>query len=89
MFPPATAEMIEAARWNPILNVFDEPGVRFSLEVHPSEIAYDYWTTRRTLDAIGHRAPSAFNWNPSHMVWQDLDPAGFILEIADRIYHVD
>jgi sugar phosphate isomerase/epimerase len=38
-----------AARWHPILDVFDEVGVRFAHEVHPSEIAYDYWTTKRTL----------------------------------------
>ena len=41
-------------RWNPILNVFDEVGVRFAHEVHPSD-HYDYWTTVRTLEAIGHR----------------------------------
>ena len=44
-----------ADRWNPILDVFDEEGVRFAHEVHPSEIAYDYWTAKRTLEAIGHR----------------------------------
>ena len=61
MFPPVPAEMIErgyqdfADRWNPILDVFDEEGVRFAHEVHPSEIAYDYWTTKRSLEAIGHR----------------------------------
>ena len=33
-----------AERWNPILDVFDAEGVRFAHEVHPSEIAYDYWT---------------------------------------------
>ncbi|MEU9671391.1 sugar phosphate isomerase/epimerase family protein [Streptomyces bobili] len=95
MFPPATPGMIDAGyrdfadRWNPVLDVFEEQGVRFALEVHPSEIAYDYWTTRRTLDAIGHRPSFGLNWDPSHMVWQDLDPANFILEFADRIYHVD
>ena len=51
MFPPVPTSMIEAGyqdfadRWNPILDVFDEAGVRFAHEVHPSEIAYDYWTT--------------------------------------------
>ena len=51
MFPPVPESMIEdgyadfAARWNPILDVFDEVGVKFAHEVHPSEIAYDYWTT--------------------------------------------
>jgi len=63
--------------------------VRFAHEVHPSEIAYDYWSTVRTLEAIGHRPAFGLNWDPSHMVWQDLDPVGFILDFADRIYHVD
>ena len=69
--------------------MFDEVGVRFAHEVHPSEIAYDYWTTKATLEAIGHRPAFGLNWDPSHMVWQGLDPATFILDFADRIYHVD
>ncbi|MEO6082583.1 MAG: sugar phosphate isomerase/epimerase family protein, partial [Umezawaea sp.] len=95
MFPPVSQAVIDdgytdfANRWNPILDVFDEVGVRFAHEVHPSEIAYDYWTTRKTLDAVGNRPAFGLNWDPSHFVWQDLDPVGFILDFADRIYHVD
>ena len=95
MFPPVPESTIEAGyqdfadRWNPIIDVFDEVGVRFALEVHPSEIAYDYWTTVRTLEAIGHRPGFGLNWDPSHMVWQDLDTVAFLLDFADRIYHVD
>ena len=69
--------------------MFDECGVRFAHEVHPSEIAYDYWSTVRTLEAIGHREAFGLNWDPSHMLWQDLDPVAFISDFADRIYHVD
>jgi sugar phosphate isomerase/epimerase len=95
MFPPVSQAVIDdgytdfANRWNPILDVFDEVGVRFAHEVHPSEIAYDYWTTRKSLDALGNRPAFGLNWDPSHFVWQDLDPVGFILDFADRIYHVD
>jgi sugar phosphate isomerase/epimerase len=95
MFPPVGQDVIDAGytdfadRWNPILDVFDEVGVRFAHEVHPSEIAYDYWTTKRALEAIGHREAFGLNWDPSHFVWQDLDPVAFILDFADRIYHVD
>jgi sugar phosphate isomerase/epimerase len=95
MFPPVPPEMIErgyqdfADRWHPILDVFDEVGVRFAHEVHPSEIAYDYWTTARTLEAIGHRPAFGLNFDPSHFVWQDLDPVGFLWDFKDRIYHVD
>jgi sugar phosphate isomerase/epimerase len=94
MFPPVPASVIDngfedfARRWNPILDVFDAEGVRFALEVHPSEIAYDYWSSVRTLDAIGHREAFGFNWDASHMMWQNIDPVGFILDFQDRIYHV-
>ncbi|MGX9902307.1 sugar phosphate isomerase/epimerase family protein [Arthrobacter sp. SA17] len=73
----------------PILDVFDECGVRFAHEVHPSEIAYDYWTTVRTLEAIGHREAFGLNWDPSHFMWQGIDPVSFIWDFKDRIYHVD
>ena len=95
MFPPVSAEAVDAGyqdfadRWNPILDVFDEVGVRFAHEVHPSEIAYDYWTTQRAMEAIGHRPAFGLNWDPSHFVWQDLDPVSFLWDFADRIYHVD
>ncbi|WP_394251120.1 sugar phosphate isomerase/epimerase family protein [Arthrobacter pityocampae] len=95
MFPPVPATVIEAGyqdfadRWNPILDVFDECGVRFAHEVHPSEIAYDYWSTQRTLDAIGHRPAFGLNWDPSHFLWQQIDPVAFISDFKDRIYHVD
>ena len=95
MFPPASPAMIDAGyqdfadRWNPILDVFDEEGVRFAHEVHPSEIAYDYWTTQRALEAVDHRPAYGLNWDPSHFVWQDLDPLGFLWDFRDRIYHVD
>jgi sugar phosphate isomerase/epimerase len=94
-FPPVPPAMIEAGyqdfadRWNPIVDVFDEVGVKFALEVHPTEIAYDYWTTRRALDAIGNRPGFGLNFDPSHMVWQGLDTVTFLRDFADRIYHVD
>jgi len=82
MFPPVPADTIEqgyedfAARWNPILDVFDSEGVRFAHEVHPGEIAYDYWTSVKALDAIDRRDAFGFNWDPSHMMWQNIDPSG-------------
>jgi sugar phosphate isomerase/epimerase len=94
MFPPVPDEMVEAGyqdfadRFHPILDVFEEQGVRFAMEVHPSEIAYDYWTAQRMLEAIGRRESFGLNWDPSHMVWQQVDPVAFILDFADRIYHV-
>lgn len=95
MFPPVPDAVIEsgfedfARRWNPILDVFDAEGVRFAHEVHPGEIAYDYWSGARALETLEHRTTFGFNWDPSHMMWQNIDPVGFILDFKDRIYHVD
>lgn len=93
-FPPNDPAMIErgyadfAERWGPIMDVFDQEGVRFALEVHPTEIAYDFVTARRALDAIGRRPAFGINFDPSHLIPQLLDPAEFVHEFADRIYHV-
>jgi len=93
-FPPVTEEMIEegfayfAKMWNPILDVFDECGVKFALEVHPTEIAFDIITSRRALEAVGNRKAFGFNFDPSHLYWQMVDPVCFLKEFSDRIYHV-
>jgi sugar phosphate isomerase/epimerase len=93
-FPPVPESMLDegykqfAERFNPILDVFGECGVRFALEVHPTEIAFDIPTARRALDAIGNREEFGFNFDPSHLLWQGIDPVEFIREFPDRIYHV-
>ena len=93
-FPPVSDEMIDegfshfARLWNPIFDVFDECGIKFALEVHPTEIAFDIITARRALDAVDHRKAFGFNFDPSHLHWQMVDPVRFIDEFADRIYHV-
>jgi sugar phosphate isomerase/epimerase len=93
-FPPVPDSMIAAGyeqfaeRWNPILDVFGECGVRFALEVHPTEIAFDIYSAKRTLEAIGRREEFGFNFDPSHLLWQGVDPVEFIREFSDRIYHV-
>ena len=75
-FPPNDWAQIErgyeefAERWGPIIDVFDAEGVRFALEVHPTEIAYDFVTTRKTLAA--DRPPRGLRDQPRP---QPLHPA--------------
>jgi sugar phosphate isomerase/epimerase len=77
-----------AERWNPILDVYRECGVKFALEVHPTEIAFDIYTAERALKAVDHRPEFGFNFDPSHLHWQMVDPVAFIRAFPDRIYHV-
>ncbi|MBW3624648.1 MAG: sugar phosphate isomerase/epimerase [Armatimonadetes bacterium] len=93
-FPPVMPNQIEkgfellAERWNPILDVFDEVGVKFGLEVHPTEIAFDIATAQRALETLNRREAFGFNYDPSHLGYQGVDYVRFIHEFGDRIYHV-
>jgi sugar phosphate isomerase/epimerase len=92
-FPPNDFGVIErgyqefAERWGPIIDVFEAEGVKFALEVHPTEIAYDFGTTRRTLEAIGDRPGFGINFDPSHFEHQFLNSGAFIVEFGEKIYH--
>src|SRR5689334_20221096 len=92
-FPPVPDEWITAGfrdfadRWNPILDVFDEVGVRFALEVHPTEIAFDVSSAARAIEAVGGRKSFGFNYDPSHFGYQGVDYVEFIDRFGDRIYH--
>jgi sugar phosphate isomerase/epimerase len=92
-FPPNDWSVVEAGyqefaeRWGPIIDVFEAEGVKFALEVHPTEIAYDFVTTRKALDAIGDRPGFGINFDPSHFEHQFLDSAAFITEFGDKIFH--
>tara|TARA_Y100001933_G_scaffold6899_1_gene6206 strand:- start:8544 stop:9539 length:996 start_codon:yes stop_codon:yes gene_type:complete len=92
-FPPVPESMLDegfsqfAERWNPILDVFGECGVRYALEVHPTEIAFDIYTAERALQAIDRRDEFGFNFDPSHLIWQGVDSVEFIRAFPDRIYH--
>lgn len=93
-FPPTNQGDIDAGyedfarRWLPILDVFQANGVKFGLEVHPTEIAYDIVTAHRALQAVNYHPAFGFNFDPSHFIHQFIDPVEFIKEFGDRIWHV-
>ncbi len=93
-FPQTTEEMVAEGYqkivklWTPIFDEFDKQGVKFALEVHPTEIAYDFYTTQKLFKVFGKRETLGLNFDPSHLIWQGLEPHLFIREFADRIYHV-
>ncbi len=92
-FPPTTQADVDAGykdfadRWLPIMEIFKEEGIKFGLEVHPTEIAYDIYTTQRALDAIDNHPNFGFNFDPSHFIHQFIDPVFFIEEFGDKIFH--
>lgn len=93
-FPPVPPSDIDAGfrdfadRWNPILDAFDAAGVRFALEVHPTEIAFDISSAERAVAAVGGRKAFGFNFDASHFAYQGVDYLAFIETFGERIYHV-
>ena len=93
-FPPTSQADIDAGyqdfadRWTPIFDVFQAEGVKFALEVHPTEIAYDIYTTQRALAAVKNHPAFGFNFDPSHFIHQFINPVFFIEEFGDRIFNV-
>ncbi len=74
--------------WSPIFDEFDRCGVLFALEVHPTEIAYDFYTTQRLFDVFSDRKTLGLNFDPSHLLWQGVTPHLFLREFQSKIYHV-
>ena len=93
-FPPVSAEMIEAGfkdfsnRWTPIMDRFKELDIKFGLEVHPTEIAFDIVSAEKALEAISYHPSFGFNYDPSHLGYQGVDYVKFIKLFSDRIFHV-
>ena len=93
-FPQTTEDMIEegfneiVSLWTPILEVFKENDVVFALEVHPGEIAFDYYSTQRLLEKFKDNPTFGLNFDPSHLIWQGIKPHIFLYDFRDRVYHV-
>jgi len=93
-FPQTTEQMIEEGfdriveLWTPILDEFKSLGIKFALEVHPTEIAFDYYTAGKLLEKFNYHTALGFNFDPSHLLWQGVNPALFLRDYSSHIFHV-
>ena len=93
-FPQTSQEIVEEGfstivrRWTPLFDEMDKNDIRFAFEVHPTEIAFDYYTFVRLLKAFDNRKTLGINFDPSHLLWQGIKPHLMIRELPDRVYHV-
>ena len=93
-FPQTPQKMIDEGyqkvyrEWTPILDEFVKNGIKYALEEHPAEIAFDYYTTQKTLETFKDRPEFGINFDPSHLIWQGVTPHIFLKDFGERIYHV-
>lgn len=77
-FPPVSESQVEegfkyfADMWNPILDVFDENGGKFALEIRPTEIAFDIVTAERAGEAAAY--VKEIDFSPSGRVFDEAFP---------------
>ena len=61
-------------------------GVRIAFEMHPGFCVYNPETLLRLRAAVGDVIGA--NLDPSHLIWQGIDPVAAVRELKGAIYHV-
>jgi sugar phosphate isomerase/epimerase len=84
--------------WRPLIRHAEDHGVRVGIENCPMHFTGDEWPGGKNLaisPVIWRRMfsdiPSGhfgLNYDPSHLVLQQMDPAGPLQEFQDRIFHL-
>ena len=64
----------------------EEHGVKVAFEMHPGFCVYNTETMRRINREIGPSVGA--NFDPSHLVWQGMEPVAAIRELTGMIYNV-
>jgi sugar phosphate isomerase/epimerase len=59
---------------------------RIALELHPLQLVYNVPTLLRLRNAVG--TVIGANIDPSHMFWQQMDPARVVAALGSAVYHV-
>ena len=59
---------------------------RIAFEMHPGFCVYNPATLLRLREAVGDVIGA--NFDPSHLIWQGMDPVAAIRELKGAIYHV-
>ncbi len=82
-------------QWNEVLIPYWKEFVEFAkshgvtkiaLELHPGFACYNVHSLKKLRDAVGPEI--GVNFDPSHLVWQGVNPVAAIRELGDAIFHV-
>ena len=82
-------------QWNEVLIPYWKDTVEFAkahgvtkiaFELHPGFCVYNTDTLLRIREAVGPEIGA--NFDPSHLIWQGMDPVAVIRALGDAIFHV-
>lgn len=76
--------------WKEMAAFMKAHGVRVAFEMHPGFCVYNPETLLKLRAAVGPDLAPVIgaNLDPSHLVWQGMDPVAVVRELAGAIYHV-
>ena len=79
-----------ARRWRPLLDLAHDHGCVIGYELHPGSDLYDGATFEMFLEHTDHHPAAMINYDPSHLLLQQLDYLQFIELYGERIagFHV-
>lgn len=77
-----------ADRFGPILDKFQEYGVKFAIEIHPNSFVYDLHTAEKAIELVNGHPALGYNLDPANILYLMLDPCVVIDRLQDRIFHV-
>ncbi len=85
-------------KWPPLVKVAEEYNIRIGIENCPMYFTQDEWpggknlaTTPAIWDQLFNIIPSplfGLNYDPSHFIWQMMDPVKPIYDYASRLHHL-
>jgi sugar phosphate isomerase/epimerase len=77
-------EMVEL--WRELAPRARDGGIRVALELHPLQLVSNVPTLRALRDEVGDVIGA--NMDPSHLIWQQMDPVAAIAALGSAIHHV-
>jgi sugar phosphate isomerase/epimerase len=91
-WPPRVTGIVDdafaelARLWRPLLDFAADRGVVLAYELHPGSDIFDGATFERFLSAVGDHPAACLNYDPSHLLLQQLDYVEFIYLYGERIH---
>lgn len=71
--------------WQKEAEFAKQKGIKIALEMHPGFLVYNPSTLLKLREAAGDNIGA--NFDPSHLIWQGIDPAEAIRYLGQAIYH--
>ncbi len=79
-------EDVAVPYWKDAAAFAEDHGVKIGIEMHPGMLIYNISTLLRMRNEVGPALGA--NFDPSHLIWNGVDPILAVRKLGDAIHHV-